>query len=158
MSVPKGRHKGRTARLGHAMIGPTLDLSKFSGPDWAVFKNLRTSTKLYLLCGMFVGAIILATYSLVEEKQIAIGFVRKELVGARYLEALRSVYAVILAEVANSADGAQSARPPSMLRWTLWPTPKRRQPAHSTPSSLPMTSRARFVISPPQGRVTTNVS
>ena len=63
-----------------------------------MFENLRTSTKLFLLCGMFVGAIILATYSLVEEKQIAIGFVRKELIGARYLEALRGVYAVILAE------------------------------------------------------------
>ena len=73
-----------------------------------MFENLRTSTKLFLLCGMFVGAIILATYSLVEEKQIAIGFVRKELIGARYLEALRGVYAVILAEDADSADGAQN--------------------------------------------------
>ena len=32
-----------------------------------MFKNWRTSTKLVLLCGMFVGAIILATYGLVEE-------------------------------------------------------------------------------------------
>ena len=63
-----------------------------------MFKNLRTGTKLFLLCAMFVGAIILATYSLIEEKQIAIGFVRKELLGAQYLEALRGVYAVILAE------------------------------------------------------------
>jgi signal transduction histidine kinase len=73
-----------------------------------VFKNLRTSTKLFLLCGMFVGAIILATYGLVEEKQIAIGFVRKELVGARYFEALRGVYAAILAEDADSASGPQN--------------------------------------------------
>jgi len=73
-----------------------------------VFKNLRTSTKLFLLCGMFVGSIILATYSLIEEKQIAIGFVRKELVGAQYLEALRGVYAVILAEDADASQGAQS--------------------------------------------------
>ena len=72
-----------------------------------MFKNLRTSTKLFLLCGMFVGAIILATYSLIEEKQIAIGFVRKELVGAQYLEALRGVYAVILAEDADASQGAQ---------------------------------------------------
>ncbi len=43
-----------------------------------------------------MAAIILATYSLIKEKQIAIGFVRKELVGAQYLEALRGVYAVIL--------------------------------------------------------------
>lgn len=73
-----------------------------------MFKNLRTSTKLFLLCGMFVGAIILATYGLVEEKQIAIGFVRKELVGARYFEALRGVYAAILAEDADSASGPQN--------------------------------------------------
>ena len=73
-----------------------------------MFKNWRTSTKLFLLCGMFVGAIFLATYGLVEEKQIAIGFVRKELVGAWYLENLRGVYAVILAEDADSDDGAQS--------------------------------------------------
>lgn len=73
-----------------------------------MFKNLRTSTKLFLLCGMFVGAIILATYSLIEEKQIAIGFVRKELVGAQYLEALRGVYAVILAEDADASQAARS--------------------------------------------------
>ena len=78
------------------------------GLDWAVFKNLRTSTKLFLLCGMFVGAIILATYSLIKEKQIAIGLVRKELVGAQYLEALRGVYALILAEGADVSQGAQS--------------------------------------------------
>ena len=48
-------------------------------------REFAHSTKLFLLCGMFVGAIILATYSLVEEKQIAIGFVRKELIGARYM-------------------------------------------------------------------------
>ena len=57
-----------------------------------VLKNLRTSTKLLLLCSMFVASIILATYSLIEEKQIAIGFVRKELVGAQYLESLRGVF------------------------------------------------------------------
>jgi hypothetical protein len=73
-----------------------------------VFKNLRTSTKLFLLCGTFVGVIILTTHSLIEEKQIAIGFVRKELVGAQYLEALRGVYALILAEDADASQGAQS--------------------------------------------------
>ena len=72
-----------------------------------MFKNLRTSTKLLLLCGMFVGAIILATYSLIEEKQIAIEFVRKETLGAQYLEALRGVYAVILAEDPDASHGAQ---------------------------------------------------
>ena len=72
-----------------------------------MFKDLRTSTKLFLLCGMFVGAITFVTYSLIEEKQIAIGFVRKELVGARYLEALRGIYAVILTEDANASQDAQ---------------------------------------------------
>ena len=72
-----------------------------------MFKNLRTSTKLFLLCGMFVGAIVLATYGLIEEKQIAIGFVRKELVGARYLEALRGVYTVILAENEDAHERPQ---------------------------------------------------
>ena len=72
-----------------------------------MFENLRTSTKLFLLCGMFVGAIVLATYGLIEEKQIAIGFVRKELVGARYLEALRGVYTVILAENEDAHERPQ---------------------------------------------------
>ena len=73
-----------------------------------VLKNLRTSTKLLLLCGMFVASIILATYSLIEEKQIAIGFVRKELVGAQYLESLRGVYAIILAEDSKAPQDAQA--------------------------------------------------
>ena len=72
-----------------------------------MLKDLRTSTKLFLLCGMFVAAIVLATYSLIREKQIAIGFVRKELVGAQYLEALRGVYAVILAESADASQASQ---------------------------------------------------
>ena len=73
-----------------------------------MLKDLRTSTKLFLLCGMFVAAIALATYSLIREKQIAIGFVRKELVGAQYLEALRGVYAVIL-EPASQASRRQAS-------------------------------------------------
>ena len=61
-----------------------------------MFKSLRTSTKLLLLCIVFVGALLVATYGLVAEKQIAIDFVRKELVGVQHLEALRGVYAAIL--------------------------------------------------------------
>lgn len=61
-----------------------------------MFKSLRTGTKLLLLCSVFVGALVVATYSLIAEKQIAINFVRKELVGVEYLEALRGVYADIL--------------------------------------------------------------
>ena len=61
-----------------------------------MFRNLRTSTKLFLLCGAFVVSIIVVTYGLIAEKRIAIEFVRKELVGLRYLEAVRGVYAWIL--------------------------------------------------------------
>ena len=72
-----------------------------------MFGDLRTSTKLFLLCSMLAGAIILATHGLIEEKQITIGFLRKELAGTQYLNALRGVYAAIL------ADPSQGARPAS---------------------------------------------
>jgi signal transduction histidine kinase len=61
-----------------------------------MFKSLRTSTKLFLLCSVFVGALLVATYGLVAEKQIAIQFVRKELVGVQRLDVLRRTYAFIL--------------------------------------------------------------
>jgi hypothetical protein len=110
-----------------------------------VFKHLRTSTKLFLLCGMFVGSIILATYSLIEEKQIAIGFVRKELVGAQYLEALRGVYAVILAEDADASQGAQ--RQVSVdAHWVGSLQLKRTPVAHSIRLDSHMISRSRFAI------------
>ena len=72
-----------------------------------MFKNLRTSTKLLLLCGVFVGALAVATYSLVAEKQIAIHFVRKELVGVKHLDFLRGVYAALLKENLAAAPGAR---------------------------------------------------
>src|SRR4029453_15546904 len=72
-----------------------------------MFKNLRTSTKLLLLCGVFVGALAVATYSLVAEKQIAIHFVRKELVGVQHLEFLRGVYAALLKENWAAPPGAR---------------------------------------------------
>ena len=62
-----------------------------------MFRNLRTSTKLSLLCSAFVLSIIIVTYGLIAEKRIAIDFVRKEIVGLQYLEAVRGVYAWILA-------------------------------------------------------------
>ena len=70
-----------------------------------MFKNLRTSTKLLLLCSVFVGALIVATYGLVAEKQIAIQFVRKELVGVQHLTVLREVYAFILKEDPRASPG-----------------------------------------------------
>ena len=71
-----------------------------------MFKSLRTSTKLLLLCSVFVGALVVATYGLVAEKQIAINFVRKELVGVQHLDALRGVYAAILAGKPGGAAAA----------------------------------------------------
>jgi signal transduction histidine kinase len=71
-----------------------------------MFKNLRTSTKLLLLCSVFVGALIVATYGLVAEKQIAIQFVRKELVGVQHLEALREVYALVMKQDLRASPSA----------------------------------------------------
>jgi signal transduction histidine kinase len=73
-----------------------------------MFKNLRTSTKLVLLCSAFIVSIVVATYGLVSEKQITIKFVSKELVGTRYLEALRDVYAAILTEDLDASGGVQT--------------------------------------------------
>ena len=61
-----------------------------------MFKNLRTSTKLLLLCGMFVISIAVTTAALVAEKQLAIAFAHKELVGSRYLAIVRDIYPAIL--------------------------------------------------------------
>ena len=119
-----------------------------------MFENLRTSTKLVLLCGMFVGAIILATYSLVEEKKIAIGFVRKELIGVRYLEALRGVYAVILAEDADSADGTQNQASADAALDALTKA-EAEKAAHSRRPSLRKHWRLRFAILSPPGWVST---
>jgi len=57
-----------------------------------MFKNLHTATKLFILCGLFLVALGVATYQLVVEKRIAIDFTRKELVGVQYLGALRDAY------------------------------------------------------------------
>jgi signal transduction histidine kinase len=70
-----------------------------------MFKNLRTGTKLLMLCSIFVVSIGVATYDLVAEKKIAIDFAQKELIGNRYLATLRSVYAAILAS--QQIDGTQ---------------------------------------------------
>ena len=74
-----------------------------------MLKSLRTSTKLLLLCSVFVGALAVANYSLVAEKQIAIQFVRKELVGVEHLEALRGDYATILTNEEGEWTGSKSA-------------------------------------------------
>jgi signal transduction histidine kinase len=76
--------------------------------SFAMFKALRTSTKLLLLCGVFLVSIMVATYDLIVEKRATIEFARKELVGLRYLEALRGVYAAILTQDRDSSPNAQT--------------------------------------------------
>ena len=63
-----------------------------------MFRNLSTSTKLRVLCGLFILSLAVTAYGLVTEKQIAIEFTRKEIIGSRYLAALRPVYDVTLAQ------------------------------------------------------------
>ena len=57
-----------------------------------MFKDLRTSTKLIVLCAMFMIAIGVTTYSLLREKLMAIEFAQKELIGTKYLASLRRLY------------------------------------------------------------------
>ena len=66
-----------------------------------MFGNLRTSTKLLLLSGMFIVSLLVAAYGWFAEKQIAIDFARKELIGTRYLGALGKVYAGVLTDDAK---------------------------------------------------------
>ena len=84
-----------------------------------MFKNLRTSTKLVILCGMFVISVGATTYSLVAEKQIAIEFARKELVGSRYLATVRGIYATVLAGRPIDASAALPSRPADDILKTL---------------------------------------
>jgi signal transduction histidine kinase len=63
-----------------------------------MFKDLRASTKIVILCATFIVAIAVTTYGLIAEKQIAIDFAKKELVGTHYLTTVRTVYAEVLTE------------------------------------------------------------
>jgi len=69
-----------------------------------MFGNLRTSTKLLLLSGMFILSLLVAAYGWLAEKQIAIDFARKELIGTRYLGPLGKVYASVLTDDAKAAE------------------------------------------------------
>jgi hypothetical protein len=82
-----------------------------------MFRNLSTSTKLFALCAAFLIAIGVAIYALVAEKQIAIDFARKEVVGVHYLETLRDVYAAVLAEpLDENATGREGAAAEATLK------------------------------------------
>jgi hypothetical protein len=61
-----------------------------------MFKNLRTGTKLILLCAMFIISVGVTTYSLVAEKQIAVSFAHKELIGSKFLATLRVIDVAVL--------------------------------------------------------------
>src|SRR5262247_4044016 len=74
----------------------------------AMFKNLRTGTKLIILCSTFLIAIGVTVYGLVAEKRIAINFARKELVGNQYLTTLREVYTAILTTWTNGSPGGKT--------------------------------------------------
>jgi PAS domain S-box-containing protein len=65
---------------------------------------------------VFIVAIAVAIYSLVAEKQIAIEFAHKELVGLRYFESLRGVYAAILAEPSGADAASQTPSPEATLK------------------------------------------
>jgi signal transduction histidine kinase len=81
-----------------------------------MFKNLSTSTKLIILCGMFILSIGVTTNSLVSEHRLAIDFARKELVGDRYLTALRNAYAAILSDrPIDTVTASQAASPENVL-------------------------------------------
>ena len=80
-----------------------------------MFKDLRTSTKLFILCGMFMIAIGVTTYGLVREKLIAIEFARKELIGTKYLATIRDLFATVLARQPFNAVSTQSIDPPRDL-------------------------------------------
>ncbi len=77
-----------------------------------MFRNLRTSTKLLILCGTFSVSIGVPVYGLVTEKRIAIDFARKELVGSRYLATVREIYAAVLA-AQSGHDSAGGLRAPT---------------------------------------------
>ena len=65
---------------------------------------------------MFIVSLLVAAYGWLAEKQIAIDFARKELIGTRYLGALGKVYAGVLTDNAEilPRSCACSLRPKSM--------------------------------------------
>lgn len=77
-----------------------------------MFRNLRTGTKLVILCSVFCVAIAVPIFSGVIEKQIAIDFARKELTGSRHLAVLRAAYIAILPCEIGSAGSPDLCKAP----------------------------------------------
>ena len=70
-----------------------------------MFRDLRARTKFLIFCGVCLLLTSVATYALLVEKQIAINFARKELVGSRYLALLRPIYLAVLRTQENDDVG-----------------------------------------------------
>jgi signal transduction histidine kinase len=75
-----------------------------------MFKDLRAGTKFLILCATSLALTSVATYALLAEKQIAIDFAHRELVGSKYLALLRPIYGAVLTTYANGhLSGRQNA-------------------------------------------------
>ena len=70
-----------------------------------MFKDLRAGTKFLILCATSLALTSVATYALLAEKQIAIDFAHRELVGSKYLALLRPIYGAVLTTYANGHLG-----------------------------------------------------
>src|SRR5262249_42355955 len=82
----------------------------------AMFKNLHTATKLFILCGLFILALGVTTYQLRVEKKIALDLPRNELAGAKYLDTLRDVYvSALIAPPGNTSPGPPAKSRPQVL-------------------------------------------
>lgn len=67
----------------------------------SMFKDLRARTKFLILCATSLALTSVATYALLVEKQIAIDFAHRELIGSKYLALLRPIYGAVLTTYAN---------------------------------------------------------
>jgi signal transduction histidine kinase len=84
-----------------------------------MFKDLRTSTKIIILCALFILTIAATTYSLVAEKQIAINFARQELLGTDALVPMRAVYAAVLLDRPFVTSSSSTVRQRDDIREAL---------------------------------------
>ena len=75
----------------------------------SMFKDLRAGTKFLILCVTSLALTSVATYALLAEKQIAIDFAHRELVGSKYLALLRPIYRSVLTTYANGHLGDRNA-------------------------------------------------
>jgi PAS domain S-box-containing protein len=73
-----------------------------------MFGNLRTGTKLFILSGMFIVSIAVATYSLIVDRAAAITVARQELAGSRYLAVVRDIDAAVVAGLTDDAGYRRS--------------------------------------------------